>query len=334
MQTHLAHYLRLHHTDRPLKQGWGEAAPLPGLSLDYAPDFQNMVEEVCQRFNALQLEPGDQETHDQFLAQLHPWPSLRFAFETAWLDLNRGGQQELFPSAFSRGEKGIKINGLIWMGDLAFMREQIEKKLHQGFTCLKMKIGGLDFSQEMKILEEIRAVASPQELELRLDANGAFLPSQALEKLDQLARFTIHSIEQPIKQNRWQEMATLCQASPIAIALDEELIRVATKQEKQQMLASLQPRYIILKPTLVGGLKETREWIQVAEGLGMAWWLTSALESNIGLNAIAQFSQEFQNPLPQGLGTGQLYHNNIASGLEIKGEELWYNPEVEWDLPA
>lgn len=306
---------------------------MPGLSLDFSPDFQTTVDSVCERFNALRQVTAEDEIGEQFWASLQPWPSLKFAWETAWIDLLRGGKRELYPSAFSRGDKGIKINGLIWMGDPAFMREQIQKKLAQGFNCLKMKIGGLDFDQELRILEEIRAVANPSELELRLDANGAFLPKDAQAKLDQLAKFTIHSIEQPIKQNQWEEMRTLCQNSPIPIALDEELIRVASKEEKWKMLDTLRPRYIILKPTLLGGFFESREWIQVAESLGIEWWLTSALESNIGLNAITQFSQEFNNPMPQGLGTGQLYHNNIESPLEIKGEELWYNQALGWKLP-
>lgn len=333
MKTHHAHYLRLHHSNNPDRQGWGESAPLPGLSPDYSPAFAETVATVCAQFNALQVEVAQEEVIQRFWDELKPWPSLKFAWESAWVDYFRGGTQQLYPSEFSNGQKGIKINGLIWMGDRAFLREQIEKKLAQGFTCLKLKIGGLSFSQELKILKEIRQLAGPEVLELRLDANGAFSPADAEEKLRQLAYFQIHSIEQPIKQGQPEMMRTLCQISPIPIALDEELIGINLKEQKWKLLDDLRPTFIIIKPTLVGGLEASREWIQAAESLGIKWWLTSALESNIGLNAIAQFSQEFANPLPQGLGTGQLYHNNIPSPLEIRGQELWHNPDKTWELP-
>ncbi|GGK81521.1 o-succinylbenzoate synthase [Rufibacter glacialis] len=334
MQIHQAHYLRVHHTQNPEKHGWGECSPLPGLSPDFSAGFGQLLEKVCHQFNALQLEDSESEEGMVFWKSLEQWPSICFAAETAWVDYFRGAKRLLYPTDFSRSERGIKINGLIWMGDPAFMREQIEKKLAQGFTCLKLKIGGLDFAQELRILQEIRKVAGPEVLELRLDANGAFSPTDAEEKLRQLAHFGIHSLEQPIKPGQGQTMQLLSSVSPIPIALDEELIGVKGKEAKWNLLDQLRPPYIIIKPTLVGGLVSSREWIEVAKSLGVDWWLTSALESNIGLNAIAQFAAELDNPLPQGLGTGQLYHNNFASPLEIRGEELWYNPANAWELPG
>ncbi|RNI27485.1 o-succinylbenzoate synthase [Rufibacter immobilis] len=333
MQTHQAHFLRLNDTLKPAVCGWGEASPLPGLSPEFTTDYKEQIQRICAEFNALQLQRHQQEEWECFWRNYQSWPSLQFAWETALVDLMRGGKRSLYPSAFSSGQKGIRINGLIWMGDLAFMREQIEKKLEQGFTCIKLKIGGLDFTQELKILKEIRSVAGPEALELRLDANGAFSVQDAEEKLRHLAKFHIHSLEQPIKAGQLEAMQTLCGVSPIPIALDEELIGVTGKEAKWMLLDKIRPAYIIIKPTLVGGLISSRDWIQVAESLGIDWWLTSALESNIGLNAIAQFAADSGNPLPQGLGTGQLYHNNLNSPLEIRGEELWYNPQETWELP-
>ncbi|GAA4297030.1 o-succinylbenzoate synthase [Nibribacter koreensis] len=334
MQVHQAHYVRVHHTDLPEKVGWGECSPLPGLSPDYSPDFFALLTRLCHQYNALESDSFEDEAGFAFWKNLEQWPSINFAFETAFVDYMRGANFQLYPSAFSKSEEGIRINGLIWMGAPAFMRKQIEKKLAQGFTCLKLKIGGLDFSQELGILEEIRKMATPRELELRLDANGAFSPSDALGKLDQLSKFDIHSIEQPIKAGQEKEMKELCLRSPIPIALDEELIGVNQKENRWKLLDAIKPAYVILKPTLLGGLTGSREWIQVAQSLGIDWWMTSALESNIGLNAIAQFAASFNNPLPQGLGTGQLYHNNLASPLEIRGEELWYSKTAAWELPV
>ncbi|WP_181306417.1 o-succinylbenzoate synthase [Rufibacter sp. XAAS-G3-1] len=333
MKTHQAHYLRLHHSDNPEVQGWGECSPLPGLSPEYSPDFPVLLERLCTQYNALRIEDPNAEEGANFWNSLVEWPSICFASETAWVDYLRGANRILYKNAFSRSEEGIKINGLIWMGDSAFMREQILKKMGAGFKCLKLKIGGLHFAQELKILREIRRVASPEELELRLDANGAFPTFEAEEKLRELAKYHIHSIEQPIKAGQPDAMQLLCEVSPIPIALDEELIGLNGEENKWNLLDKIRPQYIIIKPTLVGGLLSSREWIQVASSLGIDWWLTSALESNIGLNAIAQFAADQANPLPQGLGTGQLYHNNFASPLEIRGEELWYNPEKAWELP-
>ncbi|MDX5436667.1 MAG: o-succinylbenzoate synthase, partial [Pontibacter sp.] len=214
-------------------------------------------------------------------------------------------------------------NGLIWMGDRKFMQQQIEKKLTEGYTCLKLKIGSLDFATELEILQSIREVATANELTVRVDANGAFAPQEAFKKLERLARYELHSIEQPIKQGQQKEMAQLCAYTPIPIALDEELIGMRVPEEQAGLLDGVRPQYIILKPTLVGGLAASAAWIKLAEERGIGWWMTSALESNIGLNAISQFTAQYPVTLPQGLGTGQLYHNNIPSALQIKQGELW-----------
>ncbi|MBC3542363.1 o-succinylbenzoate synthase [Rufibacter sediminis] len=334
MKTHQAHFVRVHHTDQPELQGWGECSPLPGLSPDYSPHFPQLLRNLCTQYNSLSVPELGMEEGMEFWNSLSQWPSICFGGETAWLDYLRGAKRILYKTPFVRAEQGIRINGLVWMGDPAFMREQIVKKLDQGFRCLKLKIGGLDFAQELKILKEIRRVASPEELELRLDANGAFSTSDAEEKIRRLAMYHIHSLEQPIQPGQLEDLQLLCQVSPIPIALDEELIGIRGKEQKWNLLNTVRPQYIIIKPTLVGGLVSSREWIEVAKSLGIDWWLTSALESNIGLNAVAQFASDVASPLPQGLGTGQLYHNNFASPLEIRGEELWYNPEKPWELPG
>jgi o-succinylbenzoate synthase len=263
------------------------------------------------------------------------WPALRFALETAILDWQNGGRRQLFDNAFSRGEAGLPINGLVWMGEASFMQSQIKKKLAEGYSCLKMKIGGIDFATELQLLTEIRAVAGPERLTLRVDANGAFAPHEALVKLEQLARFDLHSIEQPIAAGQAALMAKLCRESPIPIALDEELIGVTQAEDQQALLAQIRPSYIILKPTLVGGLRATRQWLAAAEAQGAASWLTSALESNVGLNAVSQLAGEVARPdFPQGLGTGQLYHNNVAAPLRIAAGHLHYDPQGEWEIPA
>jgi L-alanine-DL-glutamate epimerase-like enolase superfamily enzyme len=239
---------------------------------------------------------------------------------------------ELFPSAFTRGNKDIRINGLVWMGNEAFMKTQIEEKLNQGFTCIKLKIGAIDFEKELELLRYIRQHFDANTIEIRVDANGAFNSQEALEKLNQLAVFELHSIEQPIPKNNCDFMADLCKKTPIPIALDEELIGVFEASEKAALLKKIQPQYIILKPSLVGGYKGTLEWISIANSLNIDWWITSALESNIGLNAITQFTFTLQNPLPQGLGTGGLYTNNFDCPLEIDSGHIQYNTTKNWDI--
>ena len=249
----------------------------------------------------------------------------------AWQDLAMGGKRKFYDNYFTQGNP-IPINGLIWMGKVDFMRQQIIAKLENGFTCLKLKIGAIDFATELELLASIRQEFSADEIEIRVDANGAFTPETALEKLQRLAEYDLHSIEQPIKQGQWEQMALLCEHSPIPIALDEELIGINQTKEKQELLDVIRPQYIILKPSLVGGFRASQEWIAEAEKRNLPWWITSALESNIGLNAIAQFTANTNNNLPQGLGTGQLYTNNIPSPLEVEAGQIYYRHDLTWDF--
>lgn len=330
---HTAWYLHLTNTAQPGVVGLGEAAPLAGLSPDHRPDFEARLRQLCSEFNAAQF--AAEVPLENVLALVEPtWPALRFGLETALLDLRQGGQHRLFDNAFSRGEAGLPINGLVWMGDAAFMREQIRKKLTEGYSCLKLKIGSLDFATELQLLAEIRAEAGPAELTLRVDANGAFAPHEAMAKLEALARFELHSIEQPIAAGQWAAMAEICRHSPVPVALDEELIGVTDPELQQRLLDETRPAYIILKPTLVGGMAASLTWWQLAEARSIAWWLTSALESNIGLNAISQLAGEYaQAGFPQGLGTGLLYHNNLEAPLHIRAGHLYYHPPGRWELP-
>lgn len=320
---HKVYFINLWEENIPEIVGVGECAPLAGLSIDDRPDLEQKLQEIMELINEQQVQLQAEKPLPQEL-QLQEWPALRFALETALLDLQHGGQRLLYHNAFSRGETGIPINGLIWMGDRKFMQEQIEKKLQEGYSCLKLKIGGLDFVQELEILQSIREVAGAHELTVRVDANGAFSAQEAYKKLERLARYDLHSIEQPIRQKQHEDMAQLCAYTPVPIALDEELIGVQEPEVKIQLLDTIKPQYIILKPTLVGGLAASAKWIGMAEERNIGWWITSALESNIGLNAISQFTANYDITLPQGLGTGQLYHNNIPSALQIERGQLWY----------
>jgi len=301
--------------------GYGEVSLLPKLSIDDCPDFEEVLKKTL-----LNWEQGQ-------VNSLEEWPSIRFAMEVAKLSLKSSNPFVLFPSDFTQKEKGIEINGLIWMGTKPEMKARIREKLDQGFHCIKLKIGAINFDDEIELLKSIRNEYSASEVELRVDANGAFAPEDALEKLNRLSEFDLHSIEQPIRQKYWGEMAELCEKSPLDIALDEELIGVTSTAEMARMLQAVRPQAIVIKPGLVGGLQMTEEWIKAAEKIGAYWWITSALESNIGLNAIAQFTATYQSDLPQGLGTGQLYTNNIPSPLSIRGRNLHYLQSEEWKLP-
>lgn len=307
----------------PEVYGVGEAGPLKGLSVDYGPGFEEALTKVTRNFN-LRAHAIDGWEVEDILEEIVPpdFPSIRFGLETALLDFLNGGRRIYFENDFSRGIQPIAINGLIWMGTPGFMAEQIEAKLENGFRTLKMKVGAVDFEQECCLLEGIRSRFSKEDITLRVDANGAFSPAEALENLSRLAEYDLHSIEQPIRQGQPEAMAQLVRDAKLDIALDEELIGVSLKSDKVELLERIRPPYIILKPTLLGGFAHTREWIEIAGEMGIDWWVTSALESNIGLNAIAQFTAAFDNPLPQGLGTGQLYHNNFESGLLIENGYL------------
>ncbi|GAB3838588.1 o-succinylbenzoate synthase [Hymenobacter jeollabukensis] len=330
---HVAWYLHLTDEAHPGRLALGEAAPLAGLSPDDRPDFEARLQQLCADFNAGRYAAVDLAAVTELVEPA--WPALRFGLETALLDWRGGARRQLFDNAFSRGEAGLPINGLVWMGDAVFMQTQIRKKLAEGFRCLKLKIGGIDFAAELALLREIRAVAGPAELVLRVDANGAFAPAEAPERLAQLAEFDLHSIEQPIRTGQWPALAELCRTSPVPIALDEELIGVTEPARHAQLLDAVRPAYVVLKPTLLGGLAATRRWIEQATARGLGWWLTSALESNVGLNAISQFTAEFAvGNVAQGLGTGQLYHNNLAAPLQVRGGQLHYDPHGSWEQPG
>lgn len=305
------------------KTGIGETGLFRGLSIDDVVDYEEKLVWVCKNIN-LGLE--------ELLSKLMHFPSIQFGLEQAFLSLESATSFELFPSDFTKKNSPIPINGLVWMGDASFMKQQIKEKLKTGFSCIKMKIGAIDFISEINLLKSIRNEFSSSEIELRVDANGAFHPSEALEKLNILSELQIHSIEQPIKQGQVQEMAKLCSETPLPIALDEELIGIFNANDKKQLINTINPQYIILKPSLVGGFEGSKEWIKFAEDNKTGWWLTSALESNIGLNAIAQFTYTLQSDMPQGLGTGSLFTNNFESPLEVKNGTLQYNPNNNWNF--
>lgn len=303
------------------KKGIGECGLLRGLSVDDLPDYEEKLQWACKNIHL-----GEKA----LLQELTAYPSIRFGVEQAFLSLRSENPFVLFPSRFVAEEVPIEINGLIWMGDEAFMLEQVRQKIESGFNCIKMKIGAIDFATELAILESIRRKFSKDAIELRVDANGAFSPEEAMDKLQELSRFNIHSIEQPIKPGQWSAMKALCRRTPIAIALDEELIGIDNVAEKADLLQTIQPQYIILKPSLVGGFASSLDWIRLAEKQGIGWWITSALESNIGLNAIAQWTFTLGSKMPQGLGTGGLYTNNFESPLQVENGKLFYRKDLSW----
>ena len=304
------------------KTGLGECGMFKGLSIDDRPDFENKLQWTCNNIS-LGLET--------LLNELVEFPSIQIGLEMAFKSLESHDGFNLFSSEFTKNQSPIPINGLIWMGDKAFMKQQIKDKLNAGFSCIKMKIGAIDFSSEIELLKSIRQEFSANDIELRVDANGAFSPQEALEKLKRLSHFDLHSIEQPIKQGQWNDMARLCESTPLSIALDEELIGVFSEEKKKALLSSINPQYIILKPTLVGGFKGSEQWIELAEQQHIKWWVTSALESNIGLNAIAQWTYTLNSELPQGLGTGSLFTNNFDSPLVVKNGTLQYENNRDWN---
>lgn len=313
---HRVWYVVLLDREDPDHIGIGECAPLPDLSCDYNTRYV----ETLSHFSRILEEEQQQQLDGELLRH---YPSILFGLETALQQYQQRSWQ-LRESPFSRGVEGIPINGLIWMGNIEQMRQQADNLLQKGFRCIKLKIGAIDFEQELKLLHQIR-MCHPG-VTLRVDANGAFASGELTEKLQKLAAIEIHSIEQPIRAGQWEEMARLCSSSPLPIALDEELIGIHRPEAKRQLLETIQPQYIILKPSLHGGISGCNEWIELASEFGIGWWITSALESNIGLNSIAQWSATLGNPLPQGLGTGSLYLNNIPLPLAIRGDCLWFNP--------
>ncbi|MEH6406173.1 MAG: o-succinylbenzoate synthase, partial [Leeuwenhoekiella sp.] len=303
--------------------GIGECGILRGLSFDDRPDYEENLKWACNN-----IAQGERKLYDK----LTDFPSIQFGLEMAFRSLESENPFELFPSAFTKGEEGIPINGLIWMGDPSFMKEQINEKLEAGYDCIKLKIGAIDFKSEVELLKGIRKEFSEDKITLRVDANGAFTPKEALDKLNVLSQFNLHSIEQPIKQGQPEAMKNLCEQTPIPIALDEELIGVDRYEAKKTLLQHIKPQFIILKPSLIGGFRGSESWIQLAEEQNIGWWITSALESNIGLNAIAQYTFIKNTTMPQGLGTGSLYTNNVSSPLQINQGELQYNSREKWSF--
>jgi len=300
--------------------GIGECGLFRGLSYDDRLDYSGKVQWVCDN-----IDLGV----DALWNELREWPSIQFGIEQAFLSLQSNNPFVLFPSRFTESAKAIPINGLVWMGSPEFMKQQIADKISNGFNCIKIKIGAIDFNEEMNLISGIRKEFLPEMIEIRVDANGGFDSIDALDKINQLFEFKIHSIEQPIKQNQYDSMAQLCEITSIPIALDEELIGVTNLQDKENLLLKIKPQYIILKPSLVGGFKGSQEWIDIAEKLGIGWWVTSALESNIGLNAIAQWTFTLENNMPQGLGTGGLFTNNFDTNLYVKNGHLWFDDQIE-----
>ncbi|EXG77879.1 enolase superfamily enzyme related to L-alanine-DL-glutamate epimerase [Xylanibacter oryzae DSM 17970] len=313
-------FITITSPEKPNIKGIGECAPLPNLSCDDIPEYENILKALCQHFCL-----SGNINYDI----MRPYPSMLFGLESALQQFNRGGSECLFDTRFGLGEEGIPINGLVWMGSFDEMLVRIEDKMKSGFRCIKLKIGAIDFEKEIGLIRHIREYFTTEQIELRVDANGGFTPDNAMNRLERLAKYDIHSIEQPIKQHQWKEMAMLCKDSPLPIALDEELIGINMPTMKEALLDSIHPAYIILKPSLHGGMKGSKEWIELANQRGIGSWITSALESNIGLNAIAHFAAKTYGSnikMPQGLGTGQLFTDNIKMPIEIRKDALWFSP--------
>ncbi len=316
--TRKSYYLTITDDNRSSIKGVGECATLPDLSCDAVPEYFKILSDVCRMVEQTGNIPYD---------ILRPYPSILFGLETAFAQLDANGSTCLYDTPFGRGEEGITINGLVWMGTFDEMYSRLETKLKAGFHCVKLKIGAINFDKELDLIKHIREAFDKNTIELRVDANGGFSPDNAMERLEALAKYDIHSIEQPIKQHQWGEMARLCKETPLPIALDEELIGVNVKSMKEYLLDTIRPQYIILKPSLHGGMYGCTEWIQMAKERGINSWITSALESNVGLNAIAHYCAKTYGPsvsMPQGLGTGQLFTDNIDMPLVIDGDKIWY----------
>ena len=325
-------YLIGEHGDQTF---YGECGPLKGLSIDDRPDFETKLDAVCEHLNTRSIHAWNTLGFiDSLVPELNllGFPSIVMGLETLQADYLHDSKREIFESSFYTFGSPIAINGLVWMNEPEHMAAQALKKIEAGFTCIKLKVGAIDFEKECLVLEKIREQYSEEQVVLRVDANGAFTEADVWEKLEKLASYGIHSIEQPVKPKQPELMRQLCKDAPLDIALDEELIGIDTLADKETLLEELNPPFIILKPTLLGGFQATEEWIKAAEYRGIEWWMTSALESNIGLNAICQFTSTFPVYMPQGLGTGSLYHNNIASPLTVGNGSIYYDNTKAWDF--
>jgi len=318
--SHFCLVVRISRPENPKIFGKGECSPLPGLSIDHFKGYEAMLRQICDMI----AHTGEVPTK-----LLRNYPSMLFGIETAMAQLNAGGKFGFYDTPFAKGKDRIPINALVWMGPPEHMLAQAEEKISQGCQCIKLKIGSNDFDAEQTVIRKIRMLKKRDELEIRLDANGAYTPEEAYDKLLKLSPYGIHSIEQPIKPHQWEAMADLCRHSPIPIALDEELIGLNIKEMKENMLDAIHPQYIVIKPTLHGGLSGAREWVELARKRGIGSWITSALEANIGLNAVAQLAADVYGPkikFPQGLGTGKLYVRNFLLPIYSNGFEICYRP--------
>lgn len=320
-------FLRLEDSATGL-YGLGECGPLPGLSVDHVPDFEEKLAVLLEGINCADWNIAEGER----LYDLVPpeFPAILFGVEVALRDLQNGGRRIIFDNQFQKGNP-IPINGLVWMGDMDFMMDQISKKIAEGYRCIKLKVGGLDFERECDILSYIRKRYFRENITIRLDANGAFKSDDVLYRLGELAKYDVHSIEQPIRPGL-EEMEELCRKSPVAVAFDEELIGVYTPEDKATLLKKLNPKFVVLKPTLHGGVRGCEEWIRIAESLNIGWWITSALESSVGLNAICQFAAQYNPSIPQGLGTGAIYTNNFPSPLTVREGSIFMDPARPWEI--
>ncbi len=315
-------FLIVYDITYPTVKGIGECAPINGLSRDSGADMENILEWICTNINKedLLLQPD-----------LWNYPSVMFGTETAMLDLKQGGIRLLFNNSFYHKHNGISINGLIWMGSIKAMLEAVENKIKAGYQCLKIKISSINIDNELNMIREVRKLYG-WDIEIRVDANGAFTYESSIPVLNKLAELNVHSIEQPLPSSEYESTARLCKFSPVPVALDEDIVHWPHRNEKIKLLDIIKPQYIVLKPGLTGGFAETKQWIDIAESIGIGWWITSALESNIGLNAIAQFSNQWEHSSVQGLGTGELFSNNINSPLYVSNGLLFYDPIKSWDL--
>lgn len=315
------YFIKLWEENDPERYGIGECALFKGLSAEDDETYETKLRDLCKNISE------NKET------DLSEYSSIMFGLETAILDFSNGCKRVCFSEDFANGKCRIPINGLVWMGSKDDMIKRIDKKIENGFRTIKIKVGAIDFSQELDVIKYIRQRYSSSDLTIRVDANGGFSPADALDKIGELSKFKIHSIEQPIKAGQWEEMSKLCSATPIPIALDEELIGISNPMVKLELLRTIHPHYIILKPSLMGGFEGSTDWLKMASQLNIGGWITSALESNIGLNAIVQWVATLQVKIPQGLGTGMLYSNNITSPLQQESDYLWSNPQHSWSIP-